>query len=127
MHAGKGRETIMIYYKSWPNVQCIFGPLPACIQVSKIAFITVSFLLLFFCFFAQSSSQSHLVSIQSQFKTNLLESVEVYKHDLSAFSSSYSEVHAIIMIETMLNTQARIYLEGGEHRNFPSLWLVSPP
>ena len=40
----------------------------------------------------QSSVQSHLVTIQPQFKTNLLESVEVYKHDLTAFSSSYNEV-----------------------------------
>ena len=40
----------------------------------------------------QSSVQSHLVAIQPQFKTNLLESVEVYKHDLVTFSSSYTEV-----------------------------------
>ena len=42
--------------------------------------------------YLQSTVQSHLVAIQPQFKTNLLESVEVYKHDLTSFSSSYSEV-----------------------------------
>ena len=40
----------------------------------------------------QSTVQSHLVSLQPQFKTNLLESVEVYKHDLTSFLENYSQV-----------------------------------
>ena len=39
-----------------------------------------------------SSMQSHLVSLQPQFKTNLLESVDVYKHDLTSFLDNYSQV-----------------------------------
>lgn len=36
--------------------------------------------------------QSHLVSIQPQFKTSLLESVTVYRHDLCSFFTSYTDV-----------------------------------
>jgi len=39
-----------------------------------------------------SSVQGHLVSIQSDFKTQLKDSVDVYKKDLGGFIASYSEV-----------------------------------
>ena len=39
-----------------------------------------------------SAVQSHLVSIQSTFKTQLQESVEVFKNDLSTFFDSYTKV-----------------------------------
>lgn len=42
--------------------------------------------------FLQSQIQSQLISIQPQFKANLLESVEVFKQDLTSFTTSYSEV-----------------------------------
>ncbi len=40
-----------------------------------------------------STVQSHLVSIQPEFKTNLLESVEVFKEDLGSFLTSYNQVN----------------------------------
>ncbi len=40
----------------------------------------------------QSSVQAHLVSIQPQFKNNLLESVAVFKNDIAMFSESYHTV-----------------------------------
>ena len=44
---------------------------------------------------AQASSvQSHLVSIQTDFKTRLKDSVEVFKKDLGGFLSTYTEVEA---------------------------------
>ena len=36
--------------------------------------------------------QSHLVSIQQDFKKDLLESVQVYKQDLDSFLTHYNEV-----------------------------------
>ena len=55
-----------------------------------------------FSFPLQSSVQSHLVTLQPQFKTNLLESVDVYKHDLTSFLDNYGQVgHAVHSTNTM--------------------------
>lgn len=40
-----------------------------------------------------SSVQSHLVSIQTTFKTSLKDSVEVFKKDLGNFNTSYTQVY----------------------------------
>ena len=40
----------------------------------------------------QNVVQSHLVEIQPQFKTNLMESVQTYKHNLASFFESYGLV-----------------------------------
>lgn len=41
-----------------------------------------------------STVQSHLVSIQTTFKTRLKDSVEVFRKDLGNFSTSYTQVHS---------------------------------
>ena len=41
-----------------------------------------------------STVQSHLISIQPKFKTNLMESLQVFKKDLDSFLDSYKQVHA---------------------------------
>ena len=40
----------------------------------------------------KSAVQSNLVSIQVEFKANLLESLETYKTSLSGFSDNYQQV-----------------------------------
>ena len=49
------------------------------------------------CLPLQSTVQSHLVGIQLQFKSNLLESVEVFKHDMSSFATNYGQVRALLV------------------------------
>ena len=40
----------------------------------------------------QSEVQSHLLNIQSNFKGNLLENVEVFKQDVGSYSDDYETV-----------------------------------
>jgi len=62
---------------------CLFHSFPVTGITDGLFFVLIPF---------QNSVQSHLVSLQPQFKTNLLESVDVYKHDLTSFLDNYSQM-----------------------------------
>ncbi len=66
-----------------------------------------------------SSVQSHLVSIQTEFKTRLKDSVEVFKKDMSTFVTSYSEV---CLIEYYFSNYSDVKFDmiGRSYGNWPS-------
>lgn len=60
--------------------------------------------------------QSHLVSIQLDFKKDLLESVQIYKQDLEAFLGHYNQVGcAILFVSSVL---AMFIYTGWAHGNW---------